>query len=249
MYSLRHRLLTADEEIDLGMRVQAGKTAAARIKAGETEEALSQLVADGAAAQETLLRHNMRLVHKVAHKWTSSDPAMDFDDLVQEGVLGLLKSIDRWEWQRGYRFSTFAMWWIQQHISRSVANSGRIRVPIWTTEAHRNIRQEYVEARERALVVYELDAPVQDEDHRTLHEITPDDTADDVEDVAINRAIVEKAFRTPMPEKWRLVVRDWMDGYTYREAGDRHGLSRSIVQAAYRRMQEYLGVDMEGVGD
>jgi len=138
MYSLKHRLLTADEEIDLGMRVQAGKTAAARIEAGEMDDALNQLVADGEAAQEAMITHNLRLVHKVVHKHQciSSDPAMDFDDLVQEGMLGLLNSINRWEWQRGYRFSTFAMWWIQQQIGRGIAIRGRGRVPMWSRGAH-----------------------------------------------------------------------------------------------------------------
>jgi RNA polymerase primary sigma factor len=93
------------------------------------EQSLRQLVADGDAAQEHLIRANARLVISVAKKYIGR--GVPFLDLIQEGNIGLIRATNKFEYQRGHKFSTYATWWIRQAVSRAVADQGRtIRVPV-----------------------------------------------------------------------------------------------------------------------
>lgn len=231
-----HRLLTADEEIDLAMRVEAGQDAAQRIACGDPAPNLLALTEDGAAAREVLILHNLRLVHTVARKYYTDDIACGYDDLVQEGMIGLMTAADRYDWRGGQRFSTFASWWIRSFVSRARAGSGTIKLPV--NDAPRK-KQELAQMREQARFVVSLDDPLpspKSKEDRTLLDVLPDRRAN-TEDEALDRITVERLLRTPMPETWRAVVRDWMNGYSAEEAGERQGLSRSILWLAKQRMR------------
>ncbi len=128
-------LLTADEEVSLAKRMEAAVFAKEQL--GEYEDDLSmdaayelrELVADGEAAQEHLIRANARLVISVAKKYIGR--GVPFLDLIQEGNIGLIRATNKFEYQRGHKFSTYATWWIRQAVSRAVADQGRtIRVPV-----------------------------------------------------------------------------------------------------------------------
>ena len=127
-------LLTYDEEIALARRVTAGHTAARQLAKGaaltsDRRRALKHQKADGEAARESLVLHNLRLVLNIAGRFRND--SLTYDDLVQEGIFGLIKAAERYDPKRGTRFATFAVWWIRQSIGRAIANLGRsIRLPV-----------------------------------------------------------------------------------------------------------------------
>jgi len=126
-------LLTHEQEIELARRVAAGQLAGRQLsKRGvppEKRRVLKRREADGEAAREALVLHNLRLVLNLAGRFRNS--SLTYDDLVQEGILGLLKAADRYDPRRGTRFATFAVWWIRQSIGRAIANLGRsVRLPV-----------------------------------------------------------------------------------------------------------------------
>ena len=126
-------LLTMLQEVDLAQRMERGKAASEIQRAGNASPAEFErnalLIEDGLAAREHLINANSRLVISVAKKYIGR--GVPFLDLIQEGNLGLMRATKKFDWQRGYKFSTYATWWIRQAISRAVADQGRtIRVPV-----------------------------------------------------------------------------------------------------------------------
>lgn len=128
-------LLTAEEEVSLAKRMEAAELARDQIEMygsqldSDTIYDLRERVLDGEAAQEHLVRANARLVISVAKKYIGR--GVPFLDLIQEGNIGLIRATNKFEYQRGHKFSTYATWWIRQAVSRAVADQGRtIRVPV-----------------------------------------------------------------------------------------------------------------------
>jgi RNA polymerase primary sigma factor len=126
-------LLTHDEEISLSKRIEAGRKARAILAEGAVTKSrrqeLMRLVEDGWAAREHIITANFRLVISVAKKYVGR--GVPFLDLIQEGNIGLIRATKKFDYRRGFRFSTYATWWIRQAISRCVADQGRtIRVPV-----------------------------------------------------------------------------------------------------------------------
>ena len=132
-------LLTAQEEVHLAKRMEAAEFARERLENCEEadvdeltwseEQDLRGQMMDGEKAQEHLIRANARLVISVAKKYIGR--GVPFLDLIQEGNIGLIRATNKFEYQRGHKFSTYATWWIRQAVSRAVADQGRtIRVPV-----------------------------------------------------------------------------------------------------------------------
>jgi len=140
-------LLTIEEEVQLAMRLEAGRSAEARLSHSPDHVRSAEwkfLAQDGLNAREHLIKANTRLVVSIAKKYMSR--GVPFLDLIQEGNLGLMKAVEKFDYHRGYRFSTYATWWIRQTITRAIADQGRtIRVPVHMTD---RIRQLYRIARD-----------------------------------------------------------------------------------------------------
>ncbi|GAA5159018.1 hypothetical protein GCM10023321_39400 [Pseudonocardia eucalypti] len=141
-YLLRIRrvvLLTAEEEVDLGKRIEAGLYASERLEreggaSGQLRCDLRAVALDGQRAKNRLLEANLRLVVSLAKRLTGR--GMPFLDLIQEGNLGLMRAVEKFDYTRGYKFSTYATWWIRQSMSRAIAEQARtIRIPVHMVEA------------------------------------------------------------------------------------------------------------------
>ncbi len=136
-------LLKTEEEVDLAKRYERGKKAAARLIAGgrlsnKRRGSLQAELEDGRLARAHIIKANTRLVVSIAKKYVSQ--GVPFLDLIQEGNLGLMKAVEKFDYRRGFRFSTYATWWIRQTITRAVADQSRtIRVPVHMNDRIRNL--------------------------------------------------------------------------------------------------------------
>jgi RNA polymerase primary sigma factor len=132
-------LLSLVEEVSLAQRIERAKQSKARLTrmngkgSSKIRRELENDIQDGILAREHLIKANTRLVVSVAKKYIGRGVA--FLDLIQEGNLGLMKAVSKFEYQRGFRFSTYATWWIRQTITRSIADQSRtIRIPVHMTD-------------------------------------------------------------------------------------------------------------------
>jgi RNA polymerase primary sigma factor len=137
-------LLTAEQEVALAQRIERGRAAELRLDQGMLSSAerkrLMDIALDGALARQELTQANLRLVVSVAKKYIGHQ--LSFLDLVQEGNLGLMRAVDKFDWRKGNRFSTYATWWIRQAVSRSLAEHGRlIRLPVHLGEMIGQVRR------------------------------------------------------------------------------------------------------------
>lgn len=150
----RVKLLTLDEEIDLARRIEDGEAARAVIEEGAEgydergRRRLQRVVEDGDLARKHLIEANLRLVVSIAKKYNGR--GMSFLDLIQEGNQGLIRAVEKFEYRRRFKFSTYATWWIRQAINRAIADQSRtIRIPVHMVEtinkltrASRRLQQE-----------------------------------------------------------------------------------------------------------
>jgi RNA polymerase primary sigma factor len=143
-------LLTTEQEVDLAKRIERGNESEADLaKANghlspKRRAELNGYIQDARAARDHLIKANTRLVVSIAKKYMGR--GVPFLDLIQEGNLGLMKAVEKFDYHRGFRFSTYATWWIRQTITRAIADQGRtIRVPVHMSD---RIRRLYKIARQ-----------------------------------------------------------------------------------------------------
>ena len=136
------RLLTAEDEVRLAKTIEAGRAAQEKLDAGKARniDELERLVREGQAAFDHFVAANLRLVVSVAAQF-SKRSSLDLGELIQEGNLGLIRAVEKFDWRRGFKFSTYATWWIRQAIQRGVAGSERtIRLPVALHDALVKVR-------------------------------------------------------------------------------------------------------------
>lgn len=141
-------LLTAAEEVGLAQQIELGLVAQHSLDCAreamstidnETREDLRSLVQDGRLAYARFVRSNLRLVVSIAKRFTSAP--LELEDVLQEGNIGLLRAVEKFDWTKGNKFSTYATWWIRQAISRAIADQGRlIRIPVHAVDEIARIR-------------------------------------------------------------------------------------------------------------
>jgi RNA polymerase primary sigma factor len=164
-------LLTAEEEVELAKAIEAGlfaedkmcASAAARVGRPELEE----LVWEGVRAKQRLIEANLRLVVSIAKRYVGR--GMLFLDLIQEGNLGLIRAVEKFDYTKGYKFSTYATWWIRQAITRAIADQARtIRIPVHMVETinklvrvQRQLHQDLGREPAPEEIAAEMDLPIE----------------------------------------------------------------------------------------
>jgi RNA polymerase primary sigma factor len=203
-----HELLTPQAEVDLAQRMEHGRAAARTLaedpSLDDAERAeLEQLVESGERARRRLIECNLRLVVSVSRRYLNR--GLSFMDLVQEGNIGLQIGVDKYDWRRGFRFSTYVYWWIRQAMTRALADQSRtIRLPVHAVELllkvtrlERELQavtgvvpsveelaarlgldtERIVEARRAAQIPLSIEAPLGDDSDLTRGDLLGDDSA------------------------------------------------------------------------
>jgi RNA polymerase primary sigma factor len=141
----RHPLLTKDDEVELSQAFEAGQAAQAKLSELEPDNpdvaTLQVTAARGEAARRKMIESNLRLVVSIARRFSAT--GLPLGDLVQEGNLGLLRAVEKFDWRKGFKFSTYATWWIRQAIARGAADRGAraIRLPVHVDEQVGRLRR------------------------------------------------------------------------------------------------------------
>lgn len=223
----RTPLLTSADEISLGQRIEAGRTAAVTLRTDserlscEERETLESVVVNGDSSRTRLIEANLRLVVSIAKQYSAS--SMSLADLIQEGSIGLIRAADKFEYARGFRFSTLASWWIRQAIRRALENRGQtLRIPVYVAGligtlnrvsdrlAQQNGRLPTAEEIGGAMDLSErqvcallmlrrqplsLDAPTNSGEEGTLGDLLPDDIAAHPHEIIVRNLLREQLQR------------------------------------------------------
>ncbi len=184
-------LLTAQEERELAQLIEKGREAQQRLDRGERGRELQRAVREAAAAKDRFIRANLRLVVSIARRYPLP-PAMELLDLIQEGNLGLEHAVDKFDWRKGFKFSTYATFWIRQAIGRALdQKASLVRLP--------GDRSASLRA---ALRQVAGDADELDDEHAELHRLTTPTSLDrTIGDDDSNELVDLLADATPGPEQ------------------------------------------------
>lgn len=231
-------LLTAEQEVELAKRIEAGEEAEKKLKSpGMSEEerrGLQRVREDGIKAKKKLIESNLRLVVSIAKKYVGR--GLLFLDLIQEGNLGLIRAVEKFDYKKGYKFSTYATWWIRQAITRAIADQARtIRIPVHMVETinkmtriQRQLLQEFgrepnpeeiaermeipaEKVREIMKISWEpvsLETPIGEEEDSQLGDFIPDESAENPIETASSMMLKEdlKKILDGLTERERKVI-------------------------------------------
>jgi RNA polymerase primary sigma factor len=236
----RYKLLTAEEEVELAQRVERGDQ----------------------EAKELMINSNLRLVVSIAKRYRGN--GLSLLDLIQEGIIGLIRAVEKFDWRRGFKFSTYATWWIRQAVQRGVANKSReIRIPVHIVEREQKMSRaerqltvklgrapteeevakaaklplkQVQEVRRAARAVTSLDRPLGEESSGSLGEVMAGESPSPEEEVTVSLGMdtLRRAV-AELPERERDVVRM------------RYGLNGDVEPASLDEIGRRLGITRERV--
>ena len=254
-------LLTALEERELSQIIEKGHDASLRIENGERTIALKSDVRAAAAAKDRFIRSNLRLVVSVARRYPLP-PGMELLDLIQEGNIGLEHAVDKFDWRKGFKFSTYATFWIRQAIGRALDQKGSlVRLPGDRSASLRAaLRQSSTGGEEldaeharlhRLTTPTSLDRTIGEDDSNELIDLLPD-SLPGPEEIVMDRidsamvidllSVLDGRARRAVEQRFGLV-----DGRrrSYREVGDELGVTaeaaRRLVKRAVASVRENAG--------
>jgi RNA polymerase primary sigma factor len=232
----RHPLLAADQEVTFAKAIEAGVAAEKRLAkangslSAKTREGLERAIAEGERARRAFIESNLRLVVSIARRYQGF--GLPLLDLIQDGNVGLLRAVEKYDWRRGFKFSTYATWWIRQGITRGLADRSRtIRLPVHVADIVNRLRraesdlladlgrdptdeelaavlevdvEQLKSYRQTAMDTVSLSTPVGDDGDSELHDFLADEAVDQP---------LEEAVRT----KSALELRDILGTLSQRE--------------------------------
>lgn len=237
----QYPLLTKDDEVRLAQAIEKGATAREELDQKEAElsvprkRELKRAVRAGETAERSFVQSNLRLVVSIAKKYQAS--GLPLLDLIQEGNLGLMHAVEKFDWRKGFKFSTYATWWIRQAITRGIANTGRtIRLPVHAGDTLARVQKaqarlelklgrpatlaelgEEVEMPEDKLIEalrfraepLSLSEPLREDGDAELGDVVEDRSADSPFEVAATAMLPEEIARllAPLDEREREILR------------------------------------------
>ncbi|SEH02531.1 RNA polymerase primary sigma factor/RNA polymerase nonessential primary-like sigma factor [Nonomuraea solani] len=255
-------LLSAADEVTLARRIEAGLFAGHLIERGEGTPELELVVIDGQRAKDLLIRSNLRLVVSAARRY--SFRGLPLLDVIQEGNLGLIRAVEKFDYTRGYKFSTYGMWWIRQAIERGIHDKSRtVRLPIHVAEelsrlirvarqlsaelGHEPTDAELAEAAERSLGqvavlrrlgqdMVSLDVPVGETGEGRMGDMIADEDGVEVQELTERRALSAELRQVvrTLPPREAFVIRR------------RYGLTGEEAQT-YTEIAAHLGLTRERI--
>jgi RNA polymerase primary sigma factor len=244
------QLLDKEREIELAQRIEAGRDAQRRLDAGERGADLARAVRDGASAKDHFIRANLRLVVSLARRYPLP-PAMDLGDLIQEGNIGLEHAVDKFDWRRGFKFSTYATFWIRQAIGRALDQKASLLRASGGS-------QEDLDAELAALHLLttptSIDRPIGDGDGTEFGDLLAD-RAEGPEQVVVERmheeSVVALLDRLEPRARRAVQLRLGLDDgrrRSLREVGDEIGVSAEAARRMVERALDQLKVEAGALG-
>jgi len=256
-------LLNAAQERDLSQKIEAGRAAQLRLDAGERGVELKRAVREAARSRDYFIRANLRLVVSIARRYPLP-PGMDLLDLIQEGNLGLEHAVEKFDWRKGFKFSTYATFWIRQAIGRALDQKANlVRLPSErSAQLRAALRDVTGEGDEldaelanlhRLATPTSLDRTVGDDGEQELVDLLPDAVPGPEQIVvdAMHEELVtglldnlDSRSRVAVEQRFGLV-----DGQkrSFREVGEVLGVTAEAARRIVKRAVDELKVDAEGI--
>ena len=256
-------LLDAARERELAQRIEAGQAAQTRLDDGETGVELKRAVRQGARAKDEFIRANLRLVVSLAKRYPLPT-SMDLLDLIQEGNLGLEHTVDKFDWRKGFKFSTYATFWIRQSIGRALDQkaslirlpgdrSAQLRAAVRAAEASNEELDADLAALQRLTSPTSLDKPVGDGDAEFGDLVAHGDAGPEAAAVQqLQQQLVltlldELGPRAQDAVRLRLGIDDGQER-SFREVGDELGITAEAARRLVKRAMEQLRDEAEQLG-
>jgi RNA polymerase primary sigma factor len=256
-------LLDAALERELSQTIEAGRAARARIDAGERGVELKRAVREAERARDRFIRSNLRLVVSIARRYPLP-PGMDLLDLVQEGNLGLEHAVEKFDWRKGFKFSTYATFWIRQAIGRALdqkANlvrlpserSAQLRAALRAVSGEGDDLDPELANLHRLATPTSLDRTVGDDGEQELVDLLPDAVpgpeqvvVDQLQEELVTGLLDRLDPRAKLAVEHRFGLADGQK-HSFREVGEVLGVTAEAARRIVKRAVDDLKIDVEGI--